>query len=160
MQLQFSSTLIAVTDMARSRRFYQEVLGLNVISDFGANVVLDGGIALQTLETWAEFIGKDAGDIQFFHHAGELYFETEDMDGLLDELRRRPEIRLVHPPLTHSWGQRAVRIYDPDGHILELSERLGLVIRRFIREGLTPEQTAKRMDVPLDMVLSEINKAP
>lgn len=45
------ATLLAVRDMAASIRFYQEVLGLEVIQDFGANVTLTGGIALQTLET-------------------------------------------------------------------------------------------------------------
>lgn len=37
-------TLIAVIDMERNKRFYQDVLGLDVAADFGANVMLDGGI--------------------------------------------------------------------------------------------------------------------
>ena len=50
--MKYTSTLIAVQDMEKSRQFYHDVLGLNVASDFGANVVLDGGFALQTLEIW------------------------------------------------------------------------------------------------------------
>jgi hypothetical protein len=29
---------------------------------------------------------------------------------------------LCPPDKKHSWGQRAVRIYDPDGHIIEVGE--------------------------------------
>ena len=39
--------------------FYKNVFGLHVIMDFGANKTLTGGLALQTLETWQEFIGTD-----------------------------------------------------------------------------------------------------
>ena len=45
--MKYTSTLIAVKNMEKSKRFYHDVLGLDMVSDFGANVVLDGGIALQ-----------------------------------------------------------------------------------------------------------------
>ena len=47
--MKYAGTLIAVKDMEISKRFYHDVLGLNVAADFGANVMLDGGIFLQTL---------------------------------------------------------------------------------------------------------------
>ena len=50
--MKYTGTLIAVSDMERSKQFQQEVLGLKVIADFGANVTLEGGLFLQTLETW------------------------------------------------------------------------------------------------------------
>ena len=45
------STLIAVKNMEESKYFYHDVLRLNVVADFGANVTLEDGIALQTLDT-------------------------------------------------------------------------------------------------------------
>ena len=57
--MKFQGTLIAVTDMERSKQLYHDVLGLNVTADFGANVTLDGGIFLQTIESWKEFIRTD-----------------------------------------------------------------------------------------------------
>ena len=36
--MRFVGTLVAVKDMERSRRFYKDVLGLEAVSDFGANV--------------------------------------------------------------------------------------------------------------------------
>lgn len=147
--MRYMSTLLAVRDMAESVRFYREVLGLEVIQDFGANVTLTGGIALQTLESWREFIGGKPVTLQ--SHTGELYFEESDMDGFLERLRGL-DVSYVHPPLEHRWGQRVVRFYDPDGHIIEVGEDMGQVVKRFIAQGMTEEQTAKRMDVSLDYV--------
>lgn len=147
--MRYIATLLAVRDMAASIRFYQEVLGLEVLQDFGANVTLTGGIALQTLETWREFIGGKA--VTLPGHEGELYFEEGDMDGFLERLKALP-VSYVHPPLEHRWGQRVVRFYDPDGHIVEVGEDMTQVVRRFAAGGMTPEQVAKRMDVSVDYV--------
>ena len=49
--MRYTGILLAVKDMETSKRFYHDVLGLDVVADFGANVTLTGGIALQTLET-------------------------------------------------------------------------------------------------------------
>lgn len=147
--MKYVSTLIAVQDMERSKRFYHDVLGLSVVSDFGANAVLDGGVALQTLDSWREFIGHK--DVAFSHHAGELYFEETDIDRFLAHLSAF-EISYVHPPLEHRWGQRVVRFYDPDRHIIEVGEDMAMVVKRFINSGMTEVQTAKRMGVPLSYV--------
>lgn len=49
--MKYAATLIAVRDLKRSLAFYCDVLGLEVIQDFGANVTLSGGVALRTLES-------------------------------------------------------------------------------------------------------------
>lgn len=54
--MQFKNPLLVVADMERSVAFYGQVLGLQKIMDFGANVTLTGGVSLQTRDTWAEFI--------------------------------------------------------------------------------------------------------
>ena len=88
--MRYECTLLAVSDLERSRRFYQEVLGMQVTSDFGANVTLDGRLSLQTLETWKEFLHSDA--VVFGHQAGELYFEE-----MCIRDRLRTESRLKNP---------------------------------------------------------------
>lgn len=45
--MKYSGTLIAVKDMEKAKRFYREVLGLQVIADFGANITLTGGISIR-----------------------------------------------------------------------------------------------------------------
>ncbi len=49
--------MLVVTDINKSVAFYKKVLGLRVIMDFGANKTLTGGLVLQTVETYQEFIG-------------------------------------------------------------------------------------------------------
>ena len=45
-----------------------------------------------------------------------------------------------------------VRFYDPDKYIIEVGENIKVVCRRFLDEGMTPEQVAERMDVPMRFV--------
>lgn len=148
--MKFSNPLIVTADLALAKQFYQEVLGLSVVLDFGANVTLDGGISLQTLDTWKDFIGTE--DITFYPHSSELYFVEEDFDGFLQRLSQC-EIQYVHPMKEHRWGQRVVRFYDTDGHIIEVGESLAAVCRRFQAQDMTHEEIALRMDVPLPYVL-------
>ena len=147
--MEYKTPLLAVTDIDRTVAFYEKVLGLQVITDFGANKMLTGGICLQTLETWREFIGTD--EVSFGGNQAELYFEEENFDAFAERLRTF-DIAYVHPVQEHAWGQRAVRFYDPDRHMIEVGEAMKTVCKRFLDSGLTPEQTAVRMDVPLDYV--------
>ena len=147
--MELKNPLLAVADMERSLDFYKSVLGLEVITDFGANKTLSGGLVLQTLETWKEFIGTDA--VTFGGNQTEIYFEEDDFDGFAEKLKARP-VEYVHPVKEHSWGQRVVRFYDPDRHIIEVGENIKSVCKRFAADGMTPEQVAKRMDVPVEFV--------
>ena len=153
--MKMKNPMLVVTDIDKSVEFYKKVLGLHVIMDFGANKTLTGGLALQTLESWQEFIGT--GDVLFASNSSEVYFEEDNFDKFADKLKKC-EVEYVHPIMEHSWGQRVVRIYDPDKHIIEVGEKLDAVVLRFIEQGLSPEQTAVRMDIPLDFVLSCLNK--
>ena len=49
--MKYTCSLIAVSDMEKSKQFYHDVPGMNVVADFGANVTLEGGITLQTMDT-------------------------------------------------------------------------------------------------------------
>ena len=150
MGLKAGGPLFAVRDMKASLRFYQDVLGLEVVQDFGANVVLTGGLSLQTLETWAQFLDKAPDDIRFRGNDAEMYYVADDFDPFLGILKNHPEIKLVRPPVEHRWGQRAVRLYDPDGHIIEVGESLSKVAKRFRDSGLHEEGVARRMDISLE----------
>lgn len=150
--MKYTSTLIAVKDIKKSKKFYYDILGLEVIADFGENVTLSGGIALQTVNTWKIFIGKNDDEIIFKNNTCELYFEEDDIDAFINKLSSIEYIKYIHPLLEHSWGQRAVRFYDLDGHIIEVGESLKAVARRFVDSGLTINQTAVRMDVPVEYI--------
>jgi catechol 2,3-dioxygenase-like lactoylglutathione lyase family enzyme len=147
--MKYLGVLISVKDIEVSKRFYKEILDLEVVSDFGANVVLTGGIFLQTLSTWPGFIQKNESDIIFGNNASELYFETNDIDSFCQLLNKKGDIRYVHSLHEHPWGQRVVRFYDPDSHIIEVGENLSIVVKRFFNSGLSITETAVRMGVPV-----------
>ena len=147
--MKIKNTMLVVTDIDKSVEFYKKVLGLRVIMDFGANKTLTGGLALQTLDTWREFIGTD--DISFGNNSSEIYFEEDNFDKFAESLQKF-DVDYVHPVKEHSWGQRVVRIYDPDKHIIEIGENVKSVCQRFLDSGMTAEQVAERMDVPIKFV--------
>ena len=84
----------------------------------------------------------------------ELYFEENDFDDFILRLKQIPNISYVHPVIEHSWGQRVVRFYDPDKHIIEVAEDLTKVVRKFLNKGMSAETVATRMDIPVDYVKS------
>lgn len=147
--MKLNNPMLVVTDMNKSVDFYKKVFGLRVVMDFGANKTLTGGLVLQTIETFKEFIGTD--EICFGGNNFEIYFEEDDFDKFINDLKEC-NVEYVHPVKEHSWGQRVVRIYDPDRHIIEIGENMKVVCRRFLASGMTPEQVATRMDVPIKFV--------
>lgn len=152
--MKFSGPLIAAADFSVSRKFYEEVFGLKVISDFGANITFEGGFSLQTKDTWTEFIDKSQDEILTKSNNFELYFEEEDFDGFLEHLKKFPEIELVHNVKKYPWGQRVIRLYDPDKHILEVGESMETVVKNFLKQGLSVEETSKITMYPVEFVKS------
>lgn len=150
--MKLKNPMLIVQDMDKSKTFYREVLGLRTVTDLGANNVLTGGLSLQTEESWLEFIGCEKGDITYGGKNSEVYFEEDDFDRFVSKLEKRADVKLVHPVYEHSWGQRVVRFYDPDGHVLEVGESLKLVCRRFLDSGMSVGETAERMGVPERLV--------
>ena len=149
--MKYSGTLIAVRDISRARRLYEGLLGCVVSMDLGVYVAYSNGIALQQEETWLSFIGRDADEITYGANDTELFFEEHEIESFFVRLRAF-DVELIHDLIEHSWGQRVVRFYDIDGHIIEVGEHMGDVARRFLAAGMTHEQAAERMDVPLALI--------
>lgn len=116
--MKLKSFLIVVKDIERSRQFYHELFGLEMILDNGGNTILTEGLVLQDEKYWKEFLGRD---IVPENNSCELYFEEADIEGFIDKLERYyPEVKYVNRLITHSWGQRVIRFYDPDGNLIEV----------------------------------------
>ena len=141
--------MLVVSDIEKSVEFYNKLFGLQIVADFGANKTLTGGLALQTQETYKKFIENDT--ISYGGNNFELYFEVDDFDNFVCKLSGF-DIVYVHPIKTHSWGQRVVRFYDLDRNIIEVGENMKTVCQRFLDSGMTPEQVASRMDVPIQYI--------
>ena len=153
--MKFTSTMIVVKDMEKSRNFYENLLNQKVIMDLGANVAYEG-FALQTLESWMEFIGKEEDDINLLkNNNAELYFEIDDLDNFINKLKNFNDfkIELVHETMEFPWGQRGIRFYDPDNHIIEVGESLESLVKKFINEGMSEEDISKRTGLPEEVVM-------
>ncbi len=116
--MKLKNVLIVVKDMERARRFYHDLFGLELVLDHGGNMILTQGLVLQQEKYWTEFLGKR---IIPENNAGELYFEEPDIEGFIKKLEEYyPDVKYVNPLMTHSWGQRVIRFYDPDGNLIEV----------------------------------------
>ena len=146
--MKYKNTLLVAQNIEKSVLFYKTVLGLRVKSNYGENVVLTGGISLQSKNSFEKFIPKEDFKITLGGNDSEIYFEENNFEAFLKKLELLP-INYVHPPLEHAWGQRVVRFYDPDMHIIEVGETLKDVCKRFIKKGLTVEEEKKKTGIPV-----------
>ena len=106
--MRYESTLLSVKDIKKSIKFYDEVFGLKVETDFGANVTLTGGhLALQTDDTWRSFINKE---VSYGSNASEIYFEEDDFDELLSFL---PHPANTLPAITTAIAHAAIFFHIP-----------------------------------------------
>ncbi|WP_368183500.1 VOC family protein [Anaerotruncus rubiinfantis] len=145
--MKFEGPLLAVRDLAASRSFYETLLGQKLCYDFGANISFESGLSLQTLESWAGFLKKPAEEIRLGGNDAELYFEPDDFDGFLIRLEESGAA-LVHPVTEYDWGQRVVRFYDPDRHIVEVGQSMKSVALHFWREGMPLAKVVERTQHP------------
>ncbi len=148
--MKLKNTLLVVKDIERSKQFYKTLFGLEVIADFDGNMVLTEGLVLQDEQIWKSFIQKE---IVYRGHDAELFFEENNMDDFLNRLAGwTEEIEYINPLMEHSWGQRVVRFYDPDGHMIEVGESMEYVVRRYLALGMTVEETAAKTQMALSYV--------
>lgn len=148
--MHLKNILIVVEDIEISKRFYKELFGLEVVADFGENVVLTEGLALQQRKLWETFIDKK---IIRGGNDAELYFEENHIDAFLERLDNSTfDIEYLNRCKEHDWGQRVIRLYDPDRHVIEVGEEMKYVACRFLKQGMTAEQTAKKTQLPLSQV--------
>lgn len=116
--MKLKNVLIVVKDIDKARRFYQDLFGLALILDNDGNMILSEGLVLQEEKYWKKFLGRE---IIPENNSSELYFEEADLEGFVEKLERYyPEVSYVNRLMTHSWGQKVIRFYDPDGNLIEV----------------------------------------
>lgn len=116
--MKLKNVLIVVKDMEKAKRFYRELFGLETVLDNDGNVILTEGLVLQDEKIWKQFLERD---IVPENNSCELYFEETDIEAFVQKLETLyPSVRYVNRLMTHSWGQRVIRFYDPDGNLIEV----------------------------------------
>ncbi|MGL0887813.1 VOC family protein [Faecalibacterium duncaniae] len=116
--MRLKNVLIVVKDIEKSRKFYHDLFGIDLVLDNDGNMILTEGLVLQDEKIWKSFLGRD---ILPQNNACELYFEERDIEVFVEKLERLyPSIEYVNRLMTHSWGQRVIRFYDLDGNLIEV----------------------------------------
>ena len=116
--MKFKNVLIVVKDIEKSRKFYHDVFGIDLVLDNDGNMILTEGLVLQDEKIWRSFLDRD---IVPKSNSCELYFEEQDIEAFIEKLEKLyPDIEYVNRLMTHSWGQRVIRFYDLDGNLIEV----------------------------------------
>ncbi len=116
--MKYKGTLLVVEDCGHALQFYRDMFGLQLLQDNDGNMELTGGLYLQEAKYWEKFIGES---ITPRSNRTELYFEEAEIEAFVEKLQRLyPKTEFVNRLMTHSWGQRVVRFYDPDGNLIEV----------------------------------------
>ena len=140
--------LISVSDIDAARKFYEELFGLEVFQNYGKNIAFTCGLALQQDFDWLVNLPKEKG-LNKSNNA-EIVFEEQDFDGFLNKLKEYPDIEYLGEVIEHSWGQRVIRFYDLDGHVIEVGEDMKMVIKRFLASGMTMEEVSVKTDASIE----------
>ena len=147
--------LISVADINAARKFYEDLFGLEVFQDYGRNIAFTCGLALQQDFDWLVDLPKEK--VLKKSNNAEIVFEGQDFDGFLNKLEEYPDIEYLGEVTEHSWGQRVIRFYDLDGHIIEVGEDMKMVIQRFLDTGMAMEEISVKMDVSIEDLTKLLN---
>ena len=116
--MKLKNILIVVKDIEKSKAFYRDLFGIDMVHDNDGNMILTEGLVLQDEKIWKSFLDRD---IIPKSNSCELYFEEQDLEPFVEKLERLyPSIEYVNRLMTHSWGQRVIRFYDLDGNLIEV----------------------------------------
>jgi len=155
MDLKYKSVVIFVRDIEISKRFYGELLEQTIKFDFGKNVMFETGISL-----WEppnnHLITKNL-KIRTSSNPIELYFESEAFEQLYNRIKSK-EVNFFHDVIEESWGQRTIRFFDPDNHLIEIGESMKSFILRMKNEGMTPLEISQKTSIPVEEIPQIINE--
>ena len=154
--MKYTCTVISVSDIEAAKKFYEDLFGLEIYQDYGINISFTCGLALQQNFDWLvnlpkEKVLKESNNV-------EIVFETSNFDEFLMKLKEYPNIEYLGEVIEHTWGQRVIRFYDLDGHMIEVGEDMKMVIQRFLSTGMTMEEISSKMDASAEDLTKLLNQ--
>lgn len=116
--MKLKNILIVVKDIEKSKKYYKDLFGLEMLLDNGGNMILTEGLVLQDIKCWKDCIKQN---IIERNNSCELYFEEPYIEEFVEKLDRMyPDTVYVNRLMTHSWGKKVIRFYDLDGNLIEV----------------------------------------
>jgi len=120
------TTILVVTDMAKSKSFYVDILGAKVFREYGGN-----SLVLEFLDSWILLVTsggptEDKPDTSFLPPTNKnivshsFTIRVKDCKTSFEILQERGA-EFITPPFTNGAETRCF-FHDPDGHLFEISE--------------------------------------
>ena len=142
--------LFAVKEIGAARKWYEEIFGLTVEDDFGRNIAFDCGLSLQQDFDWLAGIPKE--EMKDRENNCELFFEREEFDAFVARVKSRGDVEFLHDVREYPWGQRVIRFYDLDHHLIEVGESMKSVVERLQSQGMSPGDIAAKMETTAENI--------
>lgn len=116
--MKLKNILIVTTDIERSKKFYKELFGLEVVLDNDGNVILTEGLVLQERKIWESAISRE---VISENNSCELYFEEANIENFAEKLDAyEAPVKYINRLTEYPWGQKMLRFYDLDGTMIEV----------------------------------------
>lgn len=160
MEIKNCTTVLFSKDAKAAQEFYVNVLGMTVLFNFGeSNYTFKEGFAIwQPMETNIIPTTLGADNIHNFKSPSrfELCSETENLDEVYQALNT-VNATFLHEINEEIWGQRTIRFYDLDGHLIEVGEAMPIFLKRIYEEEKTAESVARRTFMDVEQVKQLLN---
>ncbi len=110
---------LQVKDLERSKAFYQEMFGMEVVWEPDEkNVYLSSGTDNLALHE-VDFAAEPSPAAQYLDHFGFIIDRVETVKDLEREFRAK-EVKIIHPFKNHRDGSASFYCADPDGVVIQL----------------------------------------
>jgi catechol 2,3-dioxygenase-like lactoylglutathione lyase family enzyme len=140
--------MIIASDIEASKQFYVDLLSETVLLDLGTFVVMDG-FSIMAREAWSAETQDGAAPGRASGSSFVLYFEEYDLDSFVNYLsHEETPIEVFSPLFETPWGQRKIRVLDPDGYVIEVAEPMDEVVLRLLDSGMAQEEVASKTMMP------------
>ena len=117
--MRLRNILIVVKDIEKSKKFYHDLFGLDIILDNDGNVILTEGLVLQDEKVWKDVTGKE---VVPENNSCELYFEERNIETFTEKLEKLyPETKYVTRLMTYSRRTTKWQRYFYVQHLWRLS---------------------------------------
>lgn len=140
--MKYSSTAVFTKDIQESKRFYTDVVGLNVMMDNGTHIAFEGGLNIWEISQADSVIfGKQQDELK--GHRVELCFDSDDVETDYIKFQEKG-VAILNPLKPQPWAQLLFRVQDPDGTIIEIAENIIDTFKRLQSEGFTLKEISEK----------------
>ena len=123
----FYNTLVFVKDIAKSKEFYRDVIGIKIETEYETIIFFENHFTIHDAKNLLQTIFGDKpkdNTLQGRRNI-DIYFESDDIQESYRKVKESGT-EIIHGIKEQAWGQNVFRFFDPDGHIVEIGEAMHL----------------------------------